>query len=103
MRCLILTQSSQKEQHTSLQDATALCKGVNHLLSLALTLAPVKKNKNNRNLKYIYRMIEIFSRTEIELLEVTYSRHFFAFFHAKQLKGIFSPAEVTKSSLRKYF
>lgn len=48
-------------------------------------------------------MIEIFSRTEIELLEVTYSRHFFAFFHAKQLKGIFSPAEVTKSSLRKYF
>lgn len=28
---------------TSLQGATALCRGVNHLLSLALTLAPVKQ------------------------------------------------------------
>lgn len=62
LRHLILTQSSQKEQHTSLQDATALCKGVNHLLSLALTLAPVTKNKNNRNLTGIYRMTKIFSR-----------------------------------------
>lgn len=29
--------------YTSLHDATALCKGVNHLLSLALTLAPENK------------------------------------------------------------
>lgn len=31
--------------HTSLHDATALCKGVNHLLSLALTLAPATRRK----------------------------------------------------------
>lgn len=36
-----------KLKNTSLHDATALCKGVNHLLSLALTLAPANKYKND--------------------------------------------------------
>lgn len=47
--------TKQFKKHTSLQDATALCKGVNHLLSLALTLAPVTKSKKNRILQCIYR------------------------------------------------
>lgn len=33
----------KKTLHTSLRVATALCKGDNHLLSLALTLAPANR------------------------------------------------------------
>lgn len=35
-----------RHAHTSLQDATARCSGVSHLLSLALTLAPANQRAN---------------------------------------------------------
>lgn len=35
-----------RRARTSLQDATARCSGVSHLLSLALTLAPVNQSSN---------------------------------------------------------
>lgn len=44
----------KKKKHTSLQDATALCKGVNHLLSLALTLAPVTKNMKTTEINNVF-------------------------------------------------
>lgn len=49
-----LNTKQSKKKHTSLQDATALCKGVNHLLSLALTLAPVTKNMKTSEINNVF-------------------------------------------------